>query len=58
LIAQDPSRMGYQCVKTMIDYMHGNEVPAKIDVGVHLVTLENLNDPEIIKLYSMSTGME
>ncbi len=58
LVAQDPSRMGYQCVKTMIDYIHGKKISTKIDIGVHLVTLENVNDPEIKNLYSMSSGVE
>jgi len=58
LIAQDPSRMGYQSVKTIIDYIHGKKIPPSINIGVHLVTNENLNDPEIKKLYSMSSGVE
>jgi ribose transport system substrate-binding protein len=58
LVAQDPSRMGYQTIRTMVDYIRGKKIPSKIDIGVYLVTRENLNDPEIKKLYSMSSGME
>jgi ABC-type sugar transport system, periplasmic component len=58
LVAQDPSRMGYQSVKTIVDYISGKKIPLKIDTGVYLVTRENLNDPEIQKLYSMSSGVE
>jgi ribose transport system substrate-binding protein len=54
LIAQDPSRIGYQSIKTMVDYIRGKEIPSTIYTDVYLVTRENLNDPEIQKLYSMS----
>ena len=58
LVAQDPSRMGHQSVKTMVDYIRGKKISLMIDTGVYLVTRENLNDPEIQKLYSLSSGME
>jgi ribose transport system substrate-binding protein len=58
LVAQDPSRMGYQSIKTMVDYIRGKKIPLSIDTGVHLITRENLNDPEIKKLYSMSFKTE
>jgi ribose transport system substrate-binding protein len=58
LIVQDPSRMGFQSIKTMVDYIRGKKIPLTIDTGVYLVTRENLNDPEIIKLYSMSSGVQ
>ena len=58
LVAQDPSRMGYQSIKTMVDYIRGKKIPLSINIGVRLVTRENLNDPEIKKLYSMSSGVE
>jgi ribose transport system substrate-binding protein len=58
LVAQDPSRMGYQSIKTMVDYIRGKKIPLSINIGVRLVTRENLNDPEIKKRYSMSNGVE
>ena len=50
--------MGYQSIKTIIDYIRGKNISSMIDTGVYLVTRENLNDPEIKNLYSMSTGTE
>ena len=50
LIAQDPSRMGYLSVKTLVDYIRGKEVAPTIDAGVHVINRDNLNDPEIQKL--------
>jgi ribose transport system substrate-binding protein len=49
LIAQDPTRMGYEGVKTLVAHIKGEKVPAVVDTGVRLITPENLNDPEIKK---------
>jgi ribose transport system substrate-binding protein len=50
LVAQDPTLMGYQGVKTLVAKLQGKEVPKTIDTGVRLITRENLNTPEIKKL--------
>ncbi len=50
LVVQDPFKMGYEGVKTAVDAIRGEDVPKRIDTGVVLVTLENMNDPEIHKL--------
>jgi ribose transport system substrate-binding protein len=47
LIVQNPRRMGYEAVKTMVQHLNGEKAPAVIDTGVAVVTRENLNDPEI-----------
>ena len=49
LIAQDPTRMGYEGVKTLVANIKGQQVPPIVDTGVKLITPENLNDPEIKK---------
>jgi ribose transport system substrate-binding protein len=53
LVAQDPTRMGYLCVKTIVDKVRGKKVPPRIDTEVRLVTRENLNKPEIQKLFAL-----
>jgi ribose transport system substrate-binding protein len=53
LVAQDPTRMGYEAVKTLVAHIHGKPVPKTIDTGVWLITRENLNTPEIKKLLGM-----
>ena len=53
LIAQDPARMGYLCIKTIVDYIRGKKVPSRIDTDVHLITRENINDPDIQKLFAL-----
>ena len=50
LVVQNPLRMGYDCVMTMVDHLQGKKVAAKIDTGVFLVTPANINEPEMQKL--------
>ena len=50
LVAQDPVRMGYEGVKTMVTHLHGQSVPGYVDTGCRLITRENLTEPEIKKL--------
>ena len=47
LVIQNPMRMGYLGVKTMVERLRGKNVEARIDTGVALVTKANMNDPEI-----------
>ena len=51
LISQDPFRMGYTGVKTIISHIRGETVPQTVDTGVHLITRENLDSPEITDLF-------
>ena len=50
LIAQDPTRMGFEAVKTLVEHFQGKKTASTVDTGVHLITRDNLNDPEIKKL--------
>lgn len=52
LIIQNPRRMGYLAVKTLVDYMRGNQVPKQIDTGASLVSTNNADQPEIAELLS------
>lgn len=47
LVVQNPYKMGYEGVKTMVDILQGKEVPKRIDTGVKLITKENIDTPEI-----------
>ena len=47
LVVQDPLKMGYTCVMTMVDHLQGKKVPEKIDTGVYLVTPDNIETPEM-----------
>ena len=50
LILQDPVRMGYLGVKTMVDHLQGRPVEKRVDTGVHVVTRENMNEPDMKEL--------
>ena len=53
LVVQDPYRMGYIGVKTLVDKINGKEVPKLIDTGVELITVERLEEPEIKALLNL-----
>ena len=52
LVVQDPVKMGYLAVKTLVSHIRGEPVEKRIDTGVHLATRENMNSPEIKELLS------
>jgi ribose transport system substrate-binding protein len=50
LVIQNPVRMGYLGVKTLVQTLQGEKVEKRIDTGVHLVTPENMEQSEIKEL--------
>lgn len=50
LILQDPVKMGYLGVKTMVEHLKGSKVEKRIDTGVNLATPENMNEPAMQEL--------
>jgi ribose transport system substrate-binding protein len=50
LVLQDPVNMAYLGVKTMVSHIRGENVEARIDTGVTLVTRDNMNDPKVAEL--------
>jgi ribose transport system substrate-binding protein len=50
LIVQDPVRMGYLSVVSMVKHLRGETVERRIDTGVHLVTRDALERPDIKQL--------
>ena len=47
LIIQDPVKMGYLAVKTLVSHIKGQPVEKRIDTGVHVATKDNMDTPEI-----------
>ncbi len=47
LVVQDPVRMGYLAVKTMVAHLKGQPVEKWIDTGVHVATKDNMDTPEM-----------
>jgi ribose transport system substrate-binding protein len=52
LVIQDPVKMGYLAVKTLVSHIKGEPVEKRIDTGVHLATQQNMNEPEMKELLS------
>jgi len=50
MVVQNPMRMGYLGVKTMVEALQGKKVAPVIDTGVSFVTKENFNSPELAEI--------
>ncbi len=46
LVLQDPVKMGYLGVKTMVAHLRGEPVETRIDTGVRLITRDRMDDPD------------
>ncbi|MGH8310045.1 MAG: ABC transporter substrate-binding protein, partial [Steroidobacteraceae bacterium] len=47
LVVQDPVRMGYLSVKTMVAHLKGEKVERRIDTGVNLITRALMDRPDM-----------
>ena len=47
IVVQDPVRMGYTAVETMVKHLKGQPVEKWIDTGVRVATKDNMDTPEI-----------
>lgn len=56
LVAQNPRKMGYQTVITLVDHLEGKPVQPRIDTGVELVTADRLQEPAIRELLGLETS--
>jgi ribose transport system substrate-binding protein len=50
LVVQDPFQMGFQAVKTLVDKLHGETPPKRIDMPARVVHKADLDQPEIHQL--------
>jgi ribose transport system substrate-binding protein len=55
-VVQNPMRIGYLGVETLVRHLRGQQVPERIDTGSTLVTSENLDQPEIRELLNPDLG--
>ena len=49
-VVQNPMRIGYLGVKTLVGHIKGEKTPRRIDTGSMLVTMENIDQPKISEL--------
>jgi len=57
LVIQNPDKMGYLGVKTMVAHLRGEPVEKVIDTGVVLATKDNMDTPEIKALLSPNLSL-
>src|SRR5262245_41171509 len=50
LVVQNPWRMGYPRVMTIVKHLQGKPVEKRIDTGVVLATAENMEQPDVKEL--------
>ena len=50
IVVQDPVKIGYLGVKTIVAHIHGEHVEPRIDTGVRLVARDQLDDPDAQEL--------
>lgn len=47
LVVQDPFRIGYEAVETLVDKLHGKTPPKRIDLSAHVIVKSDLEKPEV-----------
>ena len=55
LVVQDPYQIGYRGVETVLAALRGETPPKRIDVACQVVTLDNLETPEIQSLLRLDS---
>ena len=50
IVVQDPVKMGYLGVKTVVSHIHGEKVEPRIDTGVRLVARDHMDDADVQEL--------
>ena len=52
IVLQDPVKMGYEAVKTMVNHIRGKPTEKRVVTGEYMATPENMDSPEMKKLLS------
>ncbi len=50
LVVQDPFRIGYDAVKTLVDKLNGRTPPKRMDLSARVITKADLEKPEVKEL--------
>ena len=50
IVLQDPVKMGYLAVKTMVEHLEGGQVDKRINTGESMATPENMTEPRMDEL--------
>ncbi|MCX6623934.1 MAG: substrate-binding domain-containing protein [Acidobacteria bacterium] len=52
-VVQDPYRMGYESVRTLVDKLNGRTPPKRMDLNARVIDKSDLDKPDVIKLLSL-----
>jgi ribose transport system substrate-binding protein len=50
IVLQDPVRMGYLAVKTIVEHLSGKQVEKRVSTGEFVATAENMDEPDMARL--------
>jgi ribose transport system substrate-binding protein len=56
MLVQDPYKMGYESVKSLVDHLNGKTPAKRMDLQAQVVTKADLDKPEIQKLLSPASN--
>jgi ribose transport system substrate-binding protein len=56
LVVQDPFRIGYEAVKTLVDKLNGRTPPKRVDLSARVITKADLEKPEVKELLFRDLG--
>ena len=56
LVVQDPFQIGRRAVQTVLAALRGETPPKRIDTDTHVVTLDNIDKPEIVAVLRIDLG--
>lgn len=54
MVVQDPQRMGYEAVRTLIAWLRGQTPPRRLDLNAVVVQKKDLNEPNVKRLLSLT----
>ena len=52
MVVQDPFKIGYDGVKTLVEFLNGKTPPKQIDLNARVLMKEDLDKPDVKKLLS------
>lgn len=53
MVVQDPQRMGYEAVKTLVQKLNGQNPPKRLDLNALVVAKKDLNEPQVKRLLNL-----
>jgi ribose transport system substrate-binding protein len=56
MVLQDPYKMGFEAVKTVVDKINGRTPPKRMDLAAVVVTKANLDEPDMQRLVKPKLG--